>query len=59
MPEFVRRAIEAQGKVDPDEVEQLAAQIEADGGEFERPPIDLEQEALALEEEPRGYTYEP
>ena len=32
MPEFVRRAIEAQGKVDPDEVAALAALIQGDPG---------------------------
>jgi hypothetical protein len=62
MPEFVRRAIEAQGKVDPDEVAAKAAELDDDmhdEDEYELPPIDEGQEAMVLDEDPRGYTYEP
>ena len=35
MPEWLRKAMEAQGKVDPDEVARLAADLDLD--DFQRP----------------------
>lgn len=69
--ELMARAIRAQGKVDPDDVFAEAEDVdlddwvrptvwdERDDPEHELPPIDPEQEVLVLDDDERGYGYEP
>ena len=47
MPDFIRKAIEAQGKYDPDEIEEIAAKIDLDAPEQ---PVQLKLAPAPLEE---------
>ena len=52
VPDFVRRAIEAQGRVDPDDVERQLKRIEDAGGEDELSP---EQVQLFNQQPPKPH----